>query len=1332
MVTFGIGLRGKPASLGNVVVQSVTLPQPASATSIMGPSGRVASTSSLPTIRNINPAVLAPSIIGNIKLPPLIRFIPPLIHRPKKKYEQDTLRVSQFRVANSTFEPVEKNGISVFRPEIISVMDFKPIDGNRSLGSGDLVESAEQLVKATYQATELRAVTLQKLMQDIRRRTEFRIPLDTIKKQYVNGLSSAKVALKYYGNLIDKIDDVKDSLDPKKIPTTAYNTATFLPLIDFYERKMQYPKSKYANFSDTKIINQLISDFRNILEGYSLSLLDLSDSDRPSDFSPIAIDKTYTQASGFTFGIASIRSTTSPQNAFKPAFFNPFLNSLPSNPDDRIKLLTHILSKELRVSKQLGRIELNRVLQTRYGQGDSGNPFDNIVGSVGDTIFEPPLGPNSLASLTSITLDANTTVLPFESVYVDSEDERRVYVPGSTYFVDTILDVTPNGFNTQPYIAFTNRFNDVTSNAKNAIESLLELNADSKLTPTAVYDAFLNSVAEASSGLGQFNGLNRGQAISAALFKLANSDTVLKNQLFEYLLLLGLSSVTNSDQKRVFERLAREVGNIRNFNYVRAATSDNPNLLGGPAALRPYLEGLANDIENQVFSLISTIKFTPGDSGFIRSIPSLRSTDLTINLSTPVSTLSGGSIATGLLSTSRLVGAFRFNNFYMSFRRGEVRETLVNNATAVGSATTNFCKEFIDLAVKFDQLAALSANPVYLLNDNTGRTRFNFLSTSTQLLLIFEILSAFTNRYNFAEFNKGNSIVDGSITIDTALSGGVLKIIQDIVATKASFNLAAFLGPKVRTFTLDAQTSNKPPPKSPFSLFNLDLSKESVRLPSVSGRTAQSNPSILPAVFNPTATINLGANANIQSLVNTPTFGFGKVFQDLSLPLGPETTQLMNVRKTLVSNRSKLEDEDNIVKNILHIFSVLNRRLTTTKETVANTFTPTSLNNILTSAGITVGDLQIIRNPSQVRVSAWLLDKYDERTADINNSDETQDGNSGFLVTDRIPLTQMNAMFSMLNQPTFRYNNQADFKVKIMTVGVPAGFSQNLSDRVSRTAINETNFKDKQFDVIAVDVYKRDARYDDLVFKPQRYFFDLSLFPMRNFLPPEAASRTVNYAQVLRNSLLRDYQSLEDKRNVALRDIQLDQKYNFLSDVQKQQMVRNHVESQLLDLYIRLMTGLRMDEETFTNTLYDKLGLQDQSVLNLVIRFLKEVKGKDIPNAPVEQLLANPTLDQETKDTLRLLSYGNIVFQSNYVRRRVLDPKLFDRVFHLPVSIDSFPIDVEATTATESGRQTYMKNSVQEQIIRTNGEEYLRPRNRNDLVFEDYFVVIESNLRGGT
>jgi hypothetical protein len=65
---------------------------------------------------------------------------------------------------------------------------------------------------------------------------------------------------------------------------------------------------------------------------------------------------------------------------------------------------------------------------------------------------------------------------------------------------------------------------------------------------------------------------------------------------------------------------------------------------------------------------------------------------------------------------------------------------------------------------------------------------------------------------------------------------------------------------------------------------------------------------------------------------------------------------------------------------------------------------------------------------------------------------------------------------------------------KIVTIGIPTGFSKKLADRVSITNLNRQGANTKQSDVIAVNIYPNDIRFGEIVLKPFTYLFDLSLF----------------------------------------------------------------------------------------------------------------------------------------------------------------------------------------------------------------------------------------------
>ncbi len=1308
MTTFGIGGRGnRTAPLGNVSQQSVGSSNVTTATrpeTVVGESSSTVN-DGLVTSRTITPAL---SVIGAIalgeRLPGIFTNISPLIFPPKKIYEQDTLNLAEFKInSNSEFEPISKNGISIYRPEILSVLSFQPIDGPGSLSPETASGGApNQLMKANYQATEIRAKTLQKLIQDIRRKPEYRVPMDAVKNLFSSKMNNTKTALDYFSSVLNKVEIVKTSLDPKKIPLSSYNTTTYLSLIDFYDRKMQFSKNKFSIFSDTKILNQLTSDLRNILEGYSFSLLNTTDTDRVNDYSPVKIDRTYTQTNGFTFSISSLRSLERTViAAYKPDFFNQFLNSLPSSPDDKIKLLTHILSKELRVSRQLGKTDVARTLLSSYGQVDNSNPFDNICGTVGDTIFDEPEGTNSIASLTYVKGSNDETVLPFESLYVDSEIDHKTFIPGSAYFGDSILDISQTGFNIQPFIDFTTKYSSTISLASSTIKTLLDVE-NNQISPDGLYDYFLLSLLESSSGLVNQAGINKSQAICLGLFKLANTNTDLKNLLFEYLLLLGLMSNSSEDRKLIFQRLAYEVSTIQNFTHAAITKFDNPSLLEGTNTLRPYIENIAKKIEDKVYALLNPNNFkTIRTDGVVKLTPSFGASVLGREVSGPLATISSAGVLRTLPIASRSVLASD-GEYILVSTSGEIKETLINAATTIGSSSTNVCKEFVDLCVKLDQMTSIAGNATYLNPDATGRTRFNFFSTSTQMLLVFEIMSSLANKYSSCSFSKASSAAKVNILINTKVTSNISQIIRDIVVSKTNdFRINPNLSAGILSGLAASVLANETPragSSDSFTITPVNIFRPSQLVP-VTGSGG--------GFFS--------ANANLSSIISNPT-------------IVAAFAQQNEHKRTLVGNREKLKGENISILNILHIFETINRKLTSIKEMAISSFSLVSLTSFLSSTGLTLTDLALIKNPSQIRTSSWIYDRYDDKLSDTSLFDSGDVG-LGFLATDRISQVEINAMNSMLAQPNFSYGSLADQFVKIVSVGLPAGFSKNISDRISKQSISDTNFNNKQFDVISINVYKRDARYDDLVFKPQKFIFDLSLFPTKNFLPSIFDGLNQNYSTILRTCKFKDYEILTNKKNADLASLTLDEKYNFLSLTQRSDLVENHFKSQMFDLYTRLLMGIRIDEETFSNIDYSKINVQDDIISSLIINYLKTARKKKIPTQSLSQLLLNPIVDQETKDIIRLLSYGNIMFQADFVKKRILEPKLFDRVFHIPVDIRNFEIDVETTISTEAGKQMYKKNQVQNQIITKDKKIFLTKNDRNEASFEDIFVVVESNLR---
>ena len=1075
---------------------------------------------------------------------PRFRFQIPLIIRPRERYSEDVLDISETRIRNNRFEPIEKDGISVFRPEVLSVIDFEPIWKGRSpLKNKRLTRGltpAGKLIDVQYNSLWLRRDTIINLLNGIQRarRENSNEIFRRLKRDFAGEIARIRRTVNQYVTFIRQAERAKDSLDVRTIPRSAF-TEGALPTVDFFNSRMQIDNDEFETYSDTKILMQLLFDYKSVLEDYSFSLLDLVDTDRVNDRSPVKIDRTYTLQDGFTFAISQLRSVSTPQNATQRSYFNSFLGSLPANPDDRVKLLTTVLSKELRVSKGLGRTENQRILQDKFGAGSTGNPFDNIVGIPGDTIFEQPLGADSLQSMLSLPIDENTTILPFERKYVDSEETKKTFVPGTTFFIDTVFELTSNAegtqtgqsqnFNTRPFVDYVNSYSRKHIQAKQIIESLFELSGrPTNLSPDRMIDSILFSYKRSIEGTATTTGTNRDQAIITALFALANEDNQLKNLLFQYCLLVGLALSTPEDRKPVFNNLARELRTIRSFANVRTSRFTNPNLFGGLRTLRPFIARLALSIENRVFTLTTvtpkvslgaTLAARPDFNRFLT-----RTTDTTLNKS-----------AFDRLS----IRSLRFGETTINVARSNIRNVLMSNLDPRSTATTNLIKEFVDLATRFTNSAAVNGERVYLLDDNSGRTRFNFMSTSTTLLLLFEVISSLVAKYNFSKFGKSQTPFNTFITVDSRTNDYVKDTIEDIISIRPAI--------PVRSFTLARPPSAYVPlitrrrSSTPFRRF-VTTSQTRVRR-SRAARRRTSRTSAVGGFLSQLRTGNETAlvNQNLSSpFLGRNVFNRLGVIRINELSLSLRTT---NLRRSLISIRNKIIDEKRIKENIIDILSTVEKQLRDGENRFVNAFNARILELFLRENS--VQDLEIIRNPAQVRLAKVLIDDFTakrvsgitERRADDRDrigggfsrggiTSETSNLAFNFLIDEEVVFPETReALFSLLSEDIFLEPNLADIRTKVMTIGIPAGFVKQLTDRVEQDAINENSFKDKQFDVVSVNVYKRDARFDDIVFKPQSFLFDLSLFEEIG-LRGLQVTRNERFDRILQRVRIKDFENL--------------------------------------------------------------------------------------------------------------------------------------------------------------------------------------------------------------
>jgi hypothetical protein len=1324
------------------------------------------------------PTVISEHIPG--LSPPSIRMVYPLLPRPIVA-NHDELFVSHTSVKNNSFELIDKNGITAFRPEILSVVDYKPV----YTGKSKEYSNVGKLIDIFYQSRMLREETLENIINDMDKATQTKTQLNAVTKDYKTQLDSTKKIIDFYSNAIDEIEAIKDGFDLKNIPDQSFETPHYLTMVDFFAKRMFFPKTSFSIFSDTKILYQMLFDFREIAENYSFSLFDLTDPNRSNDRDPVRINKSYRLSNDFRFTLDVIKSESAPINATEGRYFTNFVNALPSNTDDRVKLLLTVLSKEMRISKGLAIADVKRTLSDAFGSKNIGSPFDNIIGTIGDTIFNKPFGDKSLASLITIDLNTHAIVLPFENKYVDRDDIQTTFVPGSNYFIDSILELTNNNsFNTGPLLQYVDLYLKKIGDTRSVVEALFDLKNDvSFLTPVSLFKKFITSTKHSTDGLYDSRNINHDQAMITALFDLATTDKELKLMLFQFICLAGIATINNNDQKKIFDRLAREFGSLVALSYVRTSNSASVGLDGGLTALYPFLEQLARDIESRALFLVNDastpIVRVPLPPDFQRApvstnIRSLNQNQRLIGLNNPLASLGGSQTAT--------VGT----SLTAAFRTGTLVASLLSSISSSSISASNLVKEFIDIANRIDQEAQVKGSKeAYILDDQTGRTRYNFVSTSTLLLLIFEILTNLVSKYTFAHFTKSQDHTQLNVEIDSNSSGFMSVIFDDFSDSRQATQtpvrpvirnsaVNAAIGSVVTRNNIGAPagSTNIGTFGSAFSAINEFVTHNpgptpsggtggQILLPSIStffdfARQATNSALTVPQLNVPASERNspifsqLLQDPHIGALGNTPNAtsiipriaSLTPFIANLSNGI---PSKLLTLKTALQAIRTKIYDEDLAIANFLHFLNVIGTRLTQSRTktlTYFNTTELTSVMKLLNQANPNVPaqeQIKTLANPEQVRSAIYLYNKFAGNyfTGQWVNKDT-------FLQNTRINRGVRNALFSLFSENQFREGESAESRVKLITVGVPSGMSKRLVERIDGQSVNASSFLNKEFDVITINVYKRSEESDDIIFKPQKFVFDLSIFPQE--MGQLSASEDDQFNRIIQNAnnetLLIDYEKPKFPKIFGPTDLTNNPKYSFLSATQKTELIRNHLVNELLNLYILMLTGVKLDESTFINYDINLNEFLTDQFRSLVAKYLKEVKRVPLSDGeinqiaqaklPTERLVGRANVNDDILHLVKLISYGNIVFQPQLIAHKVLTPKSFDRIFTIPINIEAFEVDVIQTTSTQSGKLAYNKESFQRKIERFVEDDkgkivsaILKKRNKDEIIFEDYFVTIE-------
>lgn len=1450
---FGVSVRNGNANLGSISTQPIPRTSEPGSNNGALPSTTAVITSrpgvpNVSSLRNAAPPLL-PGVASSLNIPirnddiqvPMLgnvltvgmvnaaRFTPipatlfpesPVNPLPKKQYTIDKLDLGIRSIENGKFKPVMDGGVSTMalRPEILSMIDFAPIFEK---GDSLRLSPAGTFIDVQYKALNLRQETLGKMVDAILLQEEgAKEVFQTAASNFGSEIDFLHLGIRNIGDIQAKALKIKNNFNIKLLSDNQFTPDNrFLSLKNFFAEKMQYSNEKYNSFTNSKIMLQTLFDLRSVLENYSLNLLDLEDPDRKNDFSPTTIDKTYTLTNGFSFNIADLRSASEPINATNKTFFNTFLNTLPSRPDERIKILTTLLTKELLVSKNLGKDSFQQQYSNVFGTKSTGNPFDNIVGEVGNTIFQPPSGPSSLASLMFINNVAGSiaAVLPFESKYVDLEDQNSVYAPGSAYFVDSIFNIesTEATWNTKPLVDYCTNYNKVTNDNLDLIYSLLSFdNPTEPLKPQTVFSAVINYVAASINGLGGLGRADSTQATLVAILKLAQVDNELKNMLFQFCILSGMQFNGTTQQREAFMLLAKELKTLGSLEY--AVNPDNPiapslNLLAATTFSSSTLDNLAEKIENKVAALTSNVNPNIYKSSSVSTIYK--------NIAPkPITNI-------GLLNTSKsfapTIGkASSLSSLYMSdlsvvsvvVQRTNIKKILLDAAAATTKDKRNFVNIFTDVLNHLILSAQNSGANTFLLDDGSIRTNYNYISMSTISLLFFEIINSVYSAQVSGDFQKDKDFFKSTVVVDTAQNSffaDAAKQIADIVS-----NLENFTVDMIKNKSTDSQQITYASVTGQVSMKPSNLERRlqeaggssKINQGSVSDLKSTGN-SLLPGnktskastlttymseneakSFRPSPAFN--ALAAVDTTAAKNILAASSVFKTVSQ--SPERTnqdvaRFIKIKAYLENIARKLHEEQKIVANALRILEVINNisikgSLSDAAQLEKNN--RDSVQEFLTRNNLDGTALNLLQNPGQLKLATVFLQdrKYRETISNTRDNGQTvYNAGTTFINNDILSENEYRLMQLMMSENQYLpdTNHFPDKTIKLFSVGIPSGFTSQLVDRVNINSIGKDSFLDRQSDIIEINVYRRDARFDDIVFKPQKFFFDMSLFLMeKNINSARTVSTAENFDSLLNSGYegiaLTDVDFNSPNSNylsfpqLTLDKILNDPKYSraLTTPNQRRELYKNHITSYLLGQYINLLTGMKIQEETFLiprkpltrreSVLLEKSGINpstgragptsvplikilneyilkqyrtDRAVQRVIRTAPTNLEREGVLDNFLSAVLSNKDISEEIKDYYRLFLFGSNTMQENRIREIITQPKIFDRVIHLPVNIDNFEVDLERTLSTQSGKQSFNQSYVQDNLIKINENTYkLKPRGANDIVFEDYFIRIETAI----
>ena len=388
--------------------------------------------------------------------------IPPPRPVPAKVQFDDKIGTSQRRLT-SNYNPVQLRGFSEIRPEILCLTDFKPAYRRsasiKQLHNDKSLLPVGEKLKVMLALSRLRNHNIKQLIDTLREDDAAAKIIDDIEQEYDSKIGDAIYDIRALAAFIASLEKVKDALNLRKcqrdiMAKIGHRTGEADKASGYQDilEDLGFNRKNIPEFSNTKILMQILHDFNIILTDYSPALLGIVNDERKFDDDPFDIIGNIFDPLQEPSILDDIRrESESGGNYFdtvRTLFQNMTGEAVFKKGSNRIKFLINFLSKEFVISAGLGSRVHNKGMASFGISTTVGNVFDNILGiPAGSVLTLPDAGSRALCGSMSLQDADGNVVLPFESPLIP--DDENSFVTGAEFFIDSmiqgqsLLDPTP-------------------------------------------------------------------------------------------------------------------------------------------------------------------------------------------------------------------------------------------------------------------------------------------------------------------------------------------------------------------------------------------------------------------------------------------------------------------------------------------------------------------------------------------------------------------------------------------------------------------------------------------------------------------------------------------------------------------------------------------------------------------------------------------------------------------------------------------------------------------------------------------------------------------------